>query len=158
MQWLEQFPLVACIIRTLLAFISNSNQHKEQFSVPVITSFMWLVVKFVTPDDKHIQSFCWINAVNAIVIIQNSLNAYQDTKSSFVPRYPELMMHMMSVESQISIVCLANYYGRTKCVVENEIEIWGPSLGLIHEWLMLKHGNPQMNSCCFTWEWLRATA
>jgi hypothetical protein len=30
---------------------------------------------------------------------------------------------MMSVESQISIVCLANYYGRTKCVVENEIEI-----------------------------------
>lgn len=30
---------------------------------------------------------------------------------------------MMSVDSQISIVCLANYYGRTKCVVENEIEI-----------------------------------
>lgn len=64
-----------------------------------------------------------MNAVNAIAIIQNSLNAYQDTKSSFVPRYQELMMHMMSVESQISIVCLANYYGRTKCVVENEIEI-----------------------------------
>jgi hypothetical protein len=34
-----------------------------------------------------------MNAVNATVLIQNSLNAYQDTKSSFVPRYPELMMH-----------------------------------------------------------------